>query len=656
MNHSVLKNILFLVLFSVVGFLIYSNTFEAPFVLDDGGKIEKNTYIRIKEISVKSLTKVAFNKIHSPFRFIPRITFALNYYFHQYRLPGYHITNIVIHIITCILLYYFIKMTLSLPILRSKYNNTDIIAFFAAMVWLVNPLHTQSVTYTVQRINSIAAMFFILSMLLYVLGRIRQNRYIHINSRIRGHAGLYLSGAVVAWLMAIGSKQNAAVLPFFIFLYEWYFFQNLDREWLKRNMKIVLVVAAIFAVTAFIFLGSSPLERLKSIGDFGNHEFTLMERVLTQPRVVIYYLSLLAYPHPSRLNLDYDFPLSYSPLDPVTTLFSIFVIIGFIWLAICLAKKERLLSFCIIWFFGNLLIESSVIPLAIIFEHRTYLPSMLIFLLVIIPGHQYIKLKWAGPIMICLMIVVSSFWTYQRNNIWSDPAKFWGDIVKKSPNKARPHNNLGNVLKKQGFLEEAIKHYVETLQIDPNYEKAHSNMGNALKKLGRMDEAIEHYMEALRIKPSFSSAHNNLGNALAKLGKVDEAIKHYKIAIRLNPNYMEANYGMGNVLLTKRDLEGSVKHYTEALRINPYFAEAHTNLGHVLQAQGNLDKAIKHFKEAVRLKPDLTIAHNKLGNALLKAGNIDASIKCFRKALQINPNYTSAKSSLKKALARQKQR
>ena len=160
------------------------------------------------------------------------------------------------------------------------------------------------------------------------------------------------------------------------------------------------------------------------------------ERILTQFRVVIYYLTLLAYPDPSRLNLDYDFPLSYSLLDPVSTLF----------VPYCrvyksrrlLGQKRTFLSFCILWFFGNLVIESSVIPLAIIYEHRTYMPSMFICLLAVSLGYRYIKIKWLGVALVVMVVTVFSFWTFQRNSVWRNPLALWSDCVKKSPRKARP--------------------------------------------------------------------------------------------------------------------------------------------------------------------------------------------------------------------------
>jgi len=662
MNSSVFKNISILILFSIIGFLIYSNTLESPFILDDEQNIKENTDIRINEITIGSLVKVVFKNGYFSKRPVSKITFALNYYFHQYNLKGYHVVNIIIHVLSSILLYFFIRITLITPALQSKYNNPEYFAFFAAMVWMVHPLHTQSVTYIVQRMSSMSAMFYLLSMLFYVTGRMHLKKDMPGNSqsKTRGSfffstSGLYFLGAVLAWLLALGSKQSAAALPVFIFLYEWYFFRDLDRTWLKRNMKKNFTIVVLIGLTSLFILETAPLEHLRSINDFSNHEFTFMERVFTQPRVVIYYLSLLFYPHPSRLNLDYDFPLSNSLVDPLTTLFSIFVIAGLIWFAVCMAKKERLLSFCILWFFGNLIIESSVIPLAVIFEHRTYLPSMLICLLMIITGHRYIKFKGAGVIFVCIVTAVFSFWTYQRNMVWSDFFTLWSDCVKKSPQKARPHISLGVALQEQGYLDDAVKHYEKALNIDNEDEMAHYNLGIALKKQGRTEDSIKHYMEAVHINPDYGKAHYNLGNAIKKQGRLDDAVKHYMEVLRIDPDYERAYFSLGIALKKQGRVDEAIKHYRKAVRLKPDHMEAHYNLGNALQEQGHVDDAIEHYLDAVRIRPNFAKARNNLGNALLSKGDIDGAIEHIQKALQIDPDYINAQTKLKRALAMQKQ-
>jgi len=662
MNLSIMKSTIIVLLFIILGFGIYSNTMEAPFYFDDIERIKENPHIRMTSLSFREIGEAGLKG--SSTRPIAFITFALNYYFHQYDPMGYHIVNIFIHLFNGILLYLFVKTTLQFALISPKRDqlvlqnpalagrwwtglNPSFIAFFTAFVWLVHPIQTQSVTYIVQRLNSLAAMFYLISFLCYIKGRLCEHQRLHNpqsgkstkikaprSSRLNASrdskgnmqpAGqyhyLWFMGSAVAWILALGCKQTAATLPFFILLYEWYFFQDMSWVWLRRNLKYFLGIIILFGLIAFIHLGLNPWEKLLSLNAFAKKEFIYTERVLTQFRVVIYYLGLLFYPHPSRLNLDYDFPLSHSLIEPVTTILSLGLIIGLVGLAVYLAKKDRLISFCILWFFGNLIIESSIIPLAIIFEHRTYLPSMLVFLIVVLVASRYIKQRWfvTGPL--CVIVLLFSIWTYQRNDVWKDAVSLWSDNVRKSENKARPRNNLGNALFRQDKLEDSIIQYREALRINPEYSNAHNNLGLALASQGSLQEAINHFSESLRIKSDYAKAHYNLGIALVNNGIIEEAVNHFSEAVRINPDYALAHYSLGVVLGRQGSLEEAIGHFAEAIRADPGYAQAYYALGLALSNQGNFEEAVKHYSEALRINPNHARARIKLESTLKRLGN-----------------------------------
>ncbi|MDH3357042.1 MAG: hypothetical protein OEM06_06255, partial [Desulfobacteraceae bacterium] len=361
-------------LFEIVSLLlltviVYGGTLNHTFHFDDKSNISGNPSIQISNISVDELVK-ADTASKTPKRPVANISFALNYYFHGLDVKGFHVVNIIIHLLAGIMLYFFVKKTLNIPLVRDRLGEASFIPFFTALIWLVHPLHTQSVTYIVQRMNSMGAMFFIMAMLFYVKGRVTPERIKKV---------LFFVVSFIAGILAFGTKQNTATLPLFILLYEWYFFQDLRLKTSKKQLFLIIALGCIFVFVLYLFLGSSPLDRL--FPDYGSRPFTMAQRVLTQPRVALHYISLLFYPTPDRLNLDYDFPLSYSLFSPVTTSIAILIIIGILGLALFTARKYRLYSFCILWFLGNLVIESSTIPLEVIFEHRTYLPSMMVICL-----------------------------------------------------------------------------------------------------------------------------------------------------------------------------------------------------------------------------------------------------------------------------------
>ena len=632
---SILIPVIILLIFAGLVFGLYFDSLESPFIFDDINKIERNTHIRLTQFSPKEIVSAGLKS--SKTRFIAFISFALNYYFHQYDPFGYHIFNNIVHILTGFFLYLFLAATLKTPSLSSRFDHPDLIAFLAALIWLIHPVQTQSVTYIVQRMNSLASMFFIISFWCYVRARGVES----------GKARwLWFAGSILAWLLSLGCKQITVTLPLLVFLYEWFFFQDLDKRWLKRRLPYVLGILVLLGFLALAYTGFDPLEKLNKFRDYRENQFTISQRSLTQTRVVMHYISLLIFPHPSRLNLDYDFALSYSLINPLTTLLSLSAIIGLIILGIYLAKKNRLISFCIFWFFGNLVIESSIVPLALIFEHRLYLPSMLVFLIPISLGHRYIKLPWLRAALLCLAVVVLCAWTYQRNRVWQSDLTLWNDVVKKSPNKVRPHLNLGKIFSELGKTDIAIKHYTEALRINPKYKIAHYHLGNAKILQGKLNEAIKHFSEALQIDPAFAEAYSKLGFVLAKQGKTNEAIKHYQKALEIKPYYVPAHLNLGVALSEEGRTAEAINHFNIALEIDPDFADAHYNLAIALETQGKTDEAINHYLSAIKADPANAKTHYNLGNILPKQGRTDEAIAHFNKAISIQPDFTQSLSNL----------
>ena len=574
------------------------------------------------------------------------ITFALNYGFNNYDVFGYHIVNITIHILSGFFLYLFVATTLKLPAIQSRYKQPNLIAFFAALIWLVHPIQTQSVIYIVQRTNSLAAMLFILSILFYAYARLTENNQ---------KKWLWLIASVLTWLLSLGCKQITAILPLFVFLYEWYFFRDLSKVWLKRSLKYLLITGAFFMLLFLIYTDFSPWEKIQGLHDYAQHEFTITQRLLTQFRVVIYYISLIFFPLPSRLNLDYDFILSQSLINPISTLLSLIAIIGLIALALYLAKKDRLISFCILWFFGNHLIESSILPLAIIFEHRNYLPSMMVCVIPVVLAYRYIKPDWIKIGLLSAVIVGLSVWTYQRNRVWENKITLWSDVVKKSPGKARPHFNLGAAFSEQKRDGEAIPQYQRALEINPDLAEPHINLGEALERHGKIEEAAEQYRAALKIEPDLAEAHNNMGAILEKQGKTVEAIRFYQNALKIRPHYASAHFGLANALVAKGKVDEAIRHYYLAIKFKPAYAEAQSNLGNIFLNLGENEKAIEHYIAALQIDPNMVEAHSNLGIALMQGGKIEAAISQFQKALQLNPDFITAENNLKRALAIRKE-
>lgn len=604
--HRPKYEFLLIVFLAVVVFFLYAKTLPGDFIFDDRHNIRDNRHIRLTHITAKRLLDAV---LESPAyrRPVANISFALNYYFHGYRVAGFHLVNILIHVANGLLLYVLISITLRTPALRASSPACRWVPFFAAFIWLVHPIQTQSVSYIVQRMNNMATMFYILSLLFYT-----EARFATGNTK----KAAWFCAVVVSGFLALGSKEISATLPFFIFIYEWYFFQNLSFAWFKKRIPMMVGVMILLVIISLIYLGGHPLEKISSI--YATHHLSMAQRALSQFRVVLFYISLLLWPHPSRLNLDHDFQPSHSLLDPATTLLSMTAIVVFLVLAVLTAKKQRLISFCILWYFGNLVIESSIIGLELVFEHRNYMPSMLFIFLGVLLSYRYLKPKWLAPLLLSVVAVICAFWTFERNEVWRSPVLIWKDSIKKSPQNPRPYNNLGVALAHQGHYRLAVDQYHNALQLNPQYANAHANLGHVLARQGNIVAAIDHLTTALKINPNKYEAHNNLGIALVIQGRYQQATEHFSAALTIKPDYAQAHSNLGLALKKQGRLPEAVVHFKEALKIDALFAPAHNNLGMALADQGRLDEAIAHFTAALKIDPNYAAARRNLEENMLK--------------------------------------
>ena len=588
----------------------YMSALRGPFVFDDEHNITANRFIRISRLSPDQLYAAAF-KSPLPNRPVANLSFALNYYFNGTNVVGYRFINILIHIVNGFLLYGLARATFRTPALTISENTSGLMAALAALAWMVHPLHTQSVGYIVQRMTSLAVLFYLLSLLCFAHARLLPG-----GGRRRV---FYFAGCALAGLLALGSKEIAATLPAFLYLYEWYFFRNLQGEWIRRSLPVLAGVVAISAAIGLVFIGGlDPLARV--LAPYSDGGFSAGQRLLTQARVVCFYISLMIWPAPSRLNLDHHFPYSVSLLDPVTTLPALLLVAGLAAAGIFIARRDALSSYAILWFLGNLVIESSFIRLETVFEHRTYLPSVLPAVAAAAFSFRVLPRKGVAVAVLSAVALCWAGWTWQRSQVWGDAVALWQDSVKKSPAKARPFNNLGSALSERNRLTEAAACFQKAVELQPNYGDARYNLGYAWVRLGRWEDGVRQLLEAVRLEPANYMAYNNLG-----------------VAYLLQENYPEA-----------------IAHLQTAVTLAPEFEAGRNNLGVALKGSGDLEGAIHQFEQAVRIHPDYAEAYNNLGLAFQELGKLEDAAECFRRALRIHPGQAAAKTNLKEVEAQLK--
>jgi protein O-mannosyl-transferase len=614
----------------ILGIIIYSNSFTCSFHFDDLSRIVDNPRIR-------DLANVRSWWNYYPSRPVGIFTFVLNYHFSQLDVRYYHYVNLAIHLINACLVWWLTILIFSSPALKDHPGAKDkkVLAFFTALLFVSHPLATQSVTYIIQRLASMATMFYLLSLALYVKTRLSG----------KGPASKYLlfAGSFISAVLAMLTKENAFTLPFAIVLFEIFFFQTKKLAVNFRDWRILLLIIASLSVIIIIPLKFSIKIFNPILPSNGNlYTITPLNYLFTQFSVIVKYLQLLFVP--VYQNVDYDFTLSDNFFN-IRTLASLLLLLSLMVLAVFLFKRYRIIAFGIFWFFITLAIESSFIPINdLIFEHRTYLPSFGFFL-ALTTGIYFLlwnRYKYVAISVFMIMITTNSILAFERNKVWKDDVSLWSDAVSKSPHKARAILSLGYSYGNLSQWDKAIAEYSRALEINPLYHMAYYNRGVAWDNLEQWDKAITDYSKAIEINPKYLDAYFNRGIAYWNTGQPEKAIDNYTKAIELNPKFTDAWSNRGIAFDKLGQYEKAIADYTKAIEINPKFANAWSNRGVVYGNLGQWEKAIKDYSAAIAIDPKYEAAYYNRGMAYGNLGQWDKAIADYSTVLSMNPNNKDA--------------
>jgi tetratricopeptide (TPR) repeat protein len=603
------KNYLILAMIVLIGLLAYSNSFTVPFQFDDDGYIVHNPTIRTfhyflvpSDVATLSRQSPESFPVSLRYAFMTRIvgyiSFAINYKLGGLSVVGYHLVNLLIHIISALLVYLIVKATLKTDyfIAAAGRNDTwsyELIAGASALLFVGHPIQTQAVTYISQRFASLAALFYLLSLFSYI--RFRTSPPEH------GRYRWYLT-AVISAIFAMLTKEFTITLPIVVSLYEFTFLSGKGRERIRVLAPFAVIL---LIIPAIVFFKQGTLSAIDStMRTITAADVTNIPRshyLLTQFRVVVLYLRLLIFP--INQNVDHDVPVYTSLLDlPVFLSFLLLLALfsaGVLLSILSRGKKEhaelRLASFGIFWFFITLSVESSIIPLGeLAAEYRLYLPSigmilafvsLLAYALRRFKRHKMLRSEIVYG-LIGALVVLLSVGTYERNRVWASEISLWEDAARKSPAKLRPHLNLGTYYGFQGRLEDAKREIMTALTLAPTNPELHNNLGMIYRKMKAYDRAIDEYTTVLKLAPEDAIAHYNLGNVYLEQGRILEAAREYQVAVRMIPDYDEAHNNLGLAYCESGQFDAAIREYNLALRINPQNVKARNNLANCIRKAG----------------------------------------------------------------------
>ncbi len=612
-------------LIALAGVLAYSNSFSGAFVFDDGFAVANNPSIRqLWPLSVPLSPPPGLTIGGRP---ILNLSFALNYALSGTDAWSYHALNLLIHVAAGLTLFALLRRTLRLPLLRERFGtDATFLAAAIALLWVVHPVQTESVTYISQRAESLMSLCYLLTLYAFIRAR-----------EASAKKTAWIVACVAACLLGMGTKEVMVTAPILVLLYDRTFLAGTFREAWRQRGPLHAALMATWLPLAWLLADVSKRSVGLGLGVSPWHY------ALTQAGAIVHYLVLVAWPYP--LVIDYGTRLVGSPLEVLPQIVIVLALLaGTGWALV----HRPALGFAGAWFFLILAPTSSFIPLVLdpVTEHRLYLPLAAVLALVILGLYRLIGHRVLAVAAVLAFLLGLA--TLLRNEDYQNPLELWAQTAAAAPGNPRAQNNYGELLLQDNRPVEAIDRFKAAVQLRPDYAEALNNWGNALVQVGDLGGAISHYQEAARIDPAGGVSHNNWGNVLMQEGRLPESLAQYAEAIRLDPDYTEAHFNYAMALAKSGQKDRALDEFREAERSNPDSAEIENTWGSLLANLGRLSEAADRFERAREITPNDPEAHNNLGVIYAQMGRRDDAITEFRTALILNPNYAPALQNLDK--------
>jgi len=613
----------------MIGAATYANSLRGVFLFDDYKHIVENEAIR----DLASPGHYLADR-----RPVTQATFAINHAVSGLEPWSYHIGNIVIHLAAALTLYGIVRRTVRIVGDRDACDReTDWLALVIALIWLVHPLQTQSVTYLIQRGESLMGLFYLLCL------------YAVIRAAAGKRVWAWSVAAAAACAAGMASKAVMITAPVVVMIYDRMFLAPSWSALLRQRGLLYLMLTATSGVLWLCGIAQAVLlteaDPDMNVG-FAYTGISPTAYALTQPKVILYYLRLALWP--DVLCLDYQWQAVASLSEAAVWLITVVV---FVAATIVGVIARHWLGFAGVWFFVILLPTSSIVPIKdVIFEHRMYLPLAAVVSVVVAGAYAAVRrLFRLGPfdkvrpahayaLLVPAVVLPLCFRTVRRNRDYASAASMWQSVLSARPASDRAHLGLGAAHFRAGRYEEAVACFLEAIRLTPRYADAHYNLGAVAAALDDWPAAIDAYRRAVSLAPRRTRYGLALGEALGYVGRFDDAAGAYRDVLRVEPESSKAAAGLAHALADAGHYAEAVAAFDRALALTPNSIELIVNSGIALRRTGRINEAIKRYRRAVELDGRSAAAHANLGAALAQLGEYAEAAPALERAIALDPS------------------
>jgi len=636
------QNTVLIILLFVISFLVYFNSLKNEFTFDDITIVKNNLLIRdlknIPEIFSTGYWWGGLYKNDGLYRPLVILSYAINYSIHQLNPLGYHLVNVLIHCLNSVLVFLLIR----------KISNNISLSILSTTFFSIHPIHTECVDGIVGRAELLSALFILFSFIMYL--KIREHLF--------GKKYFFYLMSLLFFALALLCKENAITLLLIITIYDFCFTDNFNiKKIFFGENKIVIFYFGYLLITVIYLLMKIIL--FKSIFITTKIPFIdnpLIDQPMIQAKMTALYLILKGIPlqiFPLNLSADYSYNQisvinSFSDYRVYITILFIFILIFL--LSYSLKKRERLLTFSILFSLSTIIVTSNLfLNIGTIFGERLlYLPSVgyCLFLAILLNKLILFLLnrergKNLLPLIniLCVIIIASySLRTIVRNFDWKNNLTIFLKTTKTSPNSAKIYMNLGIEYLALNDFEKALYYEDKALAIFPKYGDALNTIGAIYFKKREFDKAQSYFEETIKLNKDFFAAHSNLGLVLKQKGQYTNAIKEFKISLELYPHQFEAYYNIAVCYLAIGNLTEAKDNFLKSLQYQPNDIETYLQLASISATENDMAKAIYYNEKIIAIDSHFLLAYTNLAKLCILNKDYEKARVYIEQGLNIDSN------------------
>ncbi len=593
-----------------IGVGVYFNSLNGAFLWDDEELVKGNAYTKtfshVVHILAKGAVPVSIEKF--PFyRPLQMLTYTADYSLWKLDVRGYHLTNVILHILVALCILWLVFLLFGDPLL----------AFLTAAFFVAHPIHTEAVSYISGRADPLAALFMLLTFIFYIKDLTVPMALSYILALLSRESSLILPVLLLFYHYLPGQSREGGTLPTQPTGRGCTFKGRLDKNSILTFGSITIM----YTIARFVlFRNLLP-----------HAQTTAFERLPGFFVALTTYVRLLILPF--SLHMEYGnrtFPL----LDPQAI--SGIVIFCFLVFFLIRMRRSSLTTFSLGFFLIALLPSSNLYPLnAYMAEHWLYLPSIGFFLILAKGVRSLYAKKSLEGIAISLVLILISFYsslTILQNRYWREPIPFYERTLAFAPESTTVHNNLGILYSEAGRHGESIAAFKRAITADPKYADAYYNLGKAYGSQRRYYESLGAYLKVIALRPSFARAHNALGVIYIAMGKFEEARAAIEKAVDIDPRDAMAHNDLGIAYGALGKYDKAIAAYEKAIALNPRDPRTHNNLGILYTAIGRNGDAVASFKNAVETDPHFGEGYYNLAVLYFQEKQYPLACDCCDKA------------------------